>query len=350
VNIEPGMRVLLSPIGSIVTDPYWIKILAVAPDGSVTIADEEGMEDTVDAREWAESYVSRIVRTEEAVTTKPGVVALPAPEPEPEGWVEPDEGGMDDEPAPPAESVPGEEAYAPLVEPAPEYVARNAEQSAASEPGIDPTDHAPTELEQLADLVNRQMNCESMARKFQTESMELSTESMELSIKIGEFLKNLAKRALLKPAQAPAEDIPFGKSAVDQAMKEMVEKIEPPAPEPVAAPTPKKPIAQAAARAIADRMAEQSRQKVADSEYAQVARLEMNRNLKEIKGITEPNAVRLAGKGIKTLAQFAQAAEESPDGWWKGITYISAERAAQIEGCIEAHWKVFKARYGKDKD
>ena len=346
-----GQRFQVRPFGDLATDPYWITINAIGKDGSVEWADDDGMGDTVSAAEWAKDYEPRIV------ALAPTEVQEDAPAPEPEGFATPEEAGYEasadeqdleeEEPEP----VPGEEEYGPPAEPQPAYVARNMAQNAESlkRAGVDPRAAMPTPLERLADMVNRKFNCEAMARKFQEEAAVLT----------GQIWKTLtdAAKAQLMPTTAPAGASDPLAAALGEAIEERAPQQAPPpadeipfgkpAPAPAPAPAPERAMSSGQARQIAEHIGMQAKQKLADDEYAKVAKLEMNRAIREVKNVSEAMAGHMATAGIKTLGQFCTVANERPEDWFASVKYVTAEKAAAIEGAIETHWKVFKAKYGR---
>ena len=332
-----GQRFQVRPFGDLATDPYWITINAIGKDGSVEWADDDGMGDTVSAAEWAKDYEPRIVALE------PTEVQEDAPAPEPEGFATPEEAGYEasadeqdleeEEPEP----VPGEEEYAPPAEPQPAYVARNMAQNAESlkRAGVDPRAAMPSSLERLADMVNRKFNCEAMARKFQEEAAVLTGQ-------IWKILTDAAKAQLVPPpSPAPADEIPFGKPAADVALAQVEKIID------KQAPAPERAMSSGQARQIAEHIGMQAKQKLADDEYAKVAKLEMNRAIREVKNVSDAMAGHMATAGIKTLGQFCTVANERPNDWFASVKYVTKEKAAAIEGAIETHWRVFKAKYGR---
>jgi hypothetical protein len=361
--LKAGQRFQVRPFGDLATDPYWITIDGVGPDGSIEWADDDGMGDTVSAAEWAADYEPRIVAGEVSDDTMPDPEDMPDrpnPHEDPEYFAEEEEESTGDEPEP----VPGEEEYAPPAEPQPAYVGRNATQKAAAadNPGIDPTDRMPTPLERLADMVNRKFNCEAMARKFQEEAAALTgqiwkiltdaakaqlmptTRPAGVSDPLAAALGEAIKERVPQQAPAPADEIPFGKPAPAATGKQSLQVA--PAPEP-AREDADGSMSDGQARRIAEHVANQARQKLADGEYAKVAKLEMNRAIREVKGISDAMAGHMATAGIKTLGQFSTVANERPDDWFARVKYVTKEKAAAIEGAIETHWKVFKAKYGR---
>lgn len=354
---EAGTRLKLGPMTGLTTDPYWLTITAISADGDMTIADEEGFVYQTPAAIWQEEYEPRVLEVEE-----PG--QNPDEPPEPEGWVEPDE--QPEEPPQAELTCPASNAI--------DYVARNAAQNAtaADNPGIDPTDHDLTPLEQLADMVNRKFNCKSMARKFQQEADDLDGQIEDLLLKVARHALVEEKPAPVAPVSdpltaalgeaveerapqgepVPLEDnskTPFGKLTLPPGMVALCpthmmtlvrgrcQKCD---AEAAAIPTSQ-------AQAIGESVAAQVKEEAATDEYDTVSRCEMNRTVQEVRGISANQAARLGSAGIKTLAQFCQAVEEKPADWWGGIKYITKEKAEQIEQAVEDHWLQFKKKYGR---
>jgi len=317
----PGTRLKLGPMGELTVDPYWLTITAINPTGDFTFIDEDGMEDTVPAAIWAEEYEPRVLEA----------VGPPGNADEPPAEEAPEEIPFGNAPPPDNEPEP-----TPPAEPAPGYMARNAAQNAASaeNPGADPHEAVADPMHYLGNLVNRRNNCDAMARKFMNDSGVLSKQ-------IGQVLIDAARGALLSPpaqsAPAPTPD-PIG-TALGEAMEGRAPQELPPA-EPEETPNPQ-------AQVIAEGVAAKIHEEIADTEYETVSRLEMNRALAEVRGISAAQAARMATGDIKTLAQFSQAVEEKPNDWWDGIPYIDKVKADRITDAVEDHFKRFRAKYGR---
>lgn len=300
-----GMRLKLGPMSGLATDPYWLTVTAVAKDGEIATADEDGMVDSVPAAIWHAEYEPRILEVEEP--------ALNPDEPPMDEVEEPEEIPFGDEPEPEVETsvtCPSSRSI--------DYSPTDAH---------DPTDREATPLERLADMVNRQYNCRSMARKFQQEADVLAGQ-------IEDFLLKIARKAIV---DAPAPD-PLT-TALEQAIEERAPQVEPSAVQDI-------PTAQA--QAIAEGVAAQVMDKAASDEYETVARLEMNRSLAEVRGISSSQAARMAEKGIKTLANFSQAVEERPADWWSGMLYINKAKGDLIEDAVADHFSRFRKKYGRE--
>lgn len=360
----PGTRLKLGPMTGMTVDPYWLTITAVAKDGEITTADEDGMVDHVPAAIWLEEYEPRVQEVEEPGQNPdeppmeedgPEEIPFGGPEPDESGAIEPDEARDEAAPAPAPEPCLGADF-------ALGYTARNMAANAESlkMAGVDPrkafeshepTDREVTPLERLADMVNQELNCEAMARKF-------SVEAEALSATIKDFLIDLAKKVLTGPFNPthlsdlnsamiatlrPPSDFrtgtrdplatALGEAVEDRAPQEELPEVE--------------PILTEQARAIANNVAAQVKEGVAAGEYETVSRLEMNRALREVRGISDAQAARMAEKGIKTLGNFAQAASERPDDWWSGMLYINKAKGDVIEQAVEDHWTRFKKKYGR---
>jgi len=325
VTYKPMTRLKLGPMSGMTVDPYWLTIKDVAADGEVTTADEDGMVDHIPAAIWAEEYEPRVQEVEgpDGNPDEPPMEEAAFPEPD-EEEVEEIPFGFDDEPAP-------------------GYIARNMAQNAESLKlaGIDPravmhdpTDRMLTPIERLADMVNRKFNCESMARRCQKEADVLTGQ-------IWKILTDAAK-AQLMPTTSPAGVPDPLAAALGEAIDERaLQQAPPPEPEPV------EEIPTAQATAIAESVAAQVKEEAASADYEAVSRLEMNRALREVRGISDAQAARMAEKGIKSLAQFCQAVEERPQDWWSGMLYINKAKGDVIEQAVEDHWTRFKKKYGR---
>lgn len=341
-NYPIGTRLKMAPLNTGL-DPYWITVDKIDADGVVTWSDDDGMVEAVEPAEWAGEYVPRIIEAElagdEEGYAPPSSDDLLAGEPQEEEEFQPTD-PAEEEAEGHSDAVPGEEAYG---EPAPQYMSRNAEQNANA--------NAARKLWDLGDLAMRRDNLEQTIRKCQEELAVVEAQ-------IKAEMHGLARVRLLVNNVPDGDEIPFGRPAVDAATRELIENtlgeyadmLAAPA-EPIEPRTEKKndAIGTAQARAIAEQMSRNARQKADDDDYAALARKEMQRPLSDVKGITAVMFSRMAEKGIRTLGDFSQAADENPRGWWENIKYVSAEKAAVLEGAIETHWKVFRARHGHEE-
>ena len=319
-----GMRLKIAPSSDAVTDPWWIIITEITDEG-VEFSDDDGLTETMDAETWQNELEPRVLEVELPQATE-DVPPEPVEQPE--------------EP----ESCPGEEEYAPPAEqPEPEIGAGDCviQESTAPET-VDV-------LAQLADLLNRRDAIEAEDRR-------LIRDRADIYEAIDALLAKIAKARLL----AAADEILFGKPQPGYVVRNMQQNAiaaQNAAPSPMATalgeeiearnpsePDPEPPTPQETA------LAEQVGAAEANEGYATVSRLEMNRRLIEVVGITKGQSERMAEKGIKTLGQFQQIYEETQDGknhWYDGMKFINGEKAEKIEGYIECHWVKFKAKHGR---
>jgi len=338
-----GMRLKIAPSSDAVTDPWWIIITEITDEG-VSFTDDDGLVESMDTETWANELEPRVLEVELPQQTEdlPDPAGVPVEEDENEGWIEPDE--QPEEP----ESVPGEEEYAPPAEQSePELGVGDCAVMEAFDPAAVKSENT---LMELADLLNIRDELWAGLRNTEQALANVAGE-------IDALLKKIAKDRLLATV---ADEIPFGKPKPGYVVRNeqqnaIAEKTA--APDPMATalgeeiearnpsePDPEPPTQQETA------LAEQVGAAEANEGYATVSRLEMNRRLIEVVGITKGQSERMAEQGVKTLGQFQQRFEETQDGkhnWFDGMKFISAEKADKIEECIERHWVKFKAKHGR---
>ena len=361
-----GMRLKIAPSSDAVTDPWWIIITEITDEG-VEFSDDDGLVESMDTETWQNELEPRVLEVELPQAAE-DVPPEPVEEDHGEQLVDVDNDGHVTPANPPEPAPAAASEYAASVAPPATSLATESDLDAHKRKLIlpDPVPSAdtprPTTLEALGICLNLvdELRAEIRVRE---DALAKATDLRD------RLLKEIAKQQLL------ADEIPFGKLTLPEGIVAMcpshlvslVDATCPKceaerhgtttAPDPMATalgeeiearnpsePDPEPPTPQETA------LAEQVGAAEANEGYATVSRLEMNRRLIEVVGITKGQSERMAEQGVKTLGQFQQRFEETQDGkhnWYDGMKFISAEKADKIEECIETHWVKFKAKYGR---